>query len=670
LQSQPISLSNEAGSLPVAGRLSPVNIARRVMQGVGGGAAVTLAAMMPWAEFSAAGVTLGPVLIPTLLIASVALVVLTGLGFFAVSVWGLVKRLPGRARAGLLFVAVVSFASLAGFEYGVLRPGSLVAYEYRPAVRLICYTIGIALLACSVPEELGPRFAAIIRRKALAPRQIAALSLAAAAASAVIGAVVLDGMPHIIDGTSYLLQGRTLWSGRLALDPPMHPVLFESELMQFRLTAAGYFSKYPAGWPAVLGLFDALGVAWLANAVLAGLLVTLTYLVVAERGDKRLAGLTAAIVALCPWLWLNGATMMSHLASAVWLWLFLWLLLRGVRTQSRALLTLSGLALGAAALTRPADAAFFALPCACAATGWLIRRPNRWLSRLPLVALGALPGTLVYLWMNAQLNGAGGTSGYGGGHANALFAQAPRSLTHALVWLHQGWVGISSQWFAGAAPAAVLLLCGAVFGRWRLRGQWLVFACAGCLFLCYAVFVFGGRAWVGPRWYVPLIPAVALLIAAGLEAASHAGRMRTPGGVLAAGHLRASLVACVVVFAVALPAKLIELRQQPPHGIDGRVVQTIEQARLTHAVVALPYDGLDPATGQPNYKRGIAGMWAMQTPFEQSDTIYVAAVDGWQHMAAEAWPGRDLYTMNNNAGDYTLTRVQAASTIDPTEVRP
>ncbi|MFN3167340.1 MAG: hypothetical protein ACE37H_09785 [Phycisphaeraceae bacterium] len=668
MHSQSISLSSTAESLPIAGRLSRANIARRVLQGVGGGAAVVFAALMPWAEFSPAGVTLGPVLIPAFSVALVGVVVLIGLGFFAVSVGGLVKRLPLRAQAGLGFIAAVSLVSFAGFEYGVLRPGSLVGYEYRPAVRLVCYTLGIALLACSVPEELGPRFASIVRRNVLGPWHIGALSLAVAAASAVIAVVVLDGMPHIIDGTSYLLQGRTLWSGRLALDPPMFPALFAGELMQFRLTDAGYFSKYPAGWPAVLGLFDALGVAWLANAVLAGLLVALTYLIVAERGDKRLAGLSAAIVALCPWLWFNGATMMSHLASAVWLWLFLWLLVRGRRTRSHTLMLMSGLALGAAVMTRPADAAFFALPCACAGVCWAVRRPNIWLSRLTLVALGALPGTLLYLWLNAQLNGAGGASGYGGGHSDALFAQAPRSLTHALVWLHQGWVGMSSQWFAGAAPAAVLLLCGVVFGRWCLRGQWLVFVCALSLFLCYAVFVFGGRAWVGPRWYVPLIPAVALLIAAGLEAASHAGRMRTPGGVLAAGYLRASLVACVVVFFVALPAKLIELKHQPPHGIDGRATKAVERAGLNRAVVALPVEGLDPATGQPNYKRGIAGMWAMQTPFEQSDVIYVAAVPGWERMAAEAWPDRERYTMNDKAGDYTLTNINP--TLTQNEARP
>lgn len=657
MEGQQLSHLSSVAEQAVADRLSTPAIIRRVLQGVGGGASVILAALMPWSEFTPDGITVGSVLLPNALLALFGLVALVGLAFFAASVWGLMKRLPRHACVALVCIATAGALSLAGMEYGYLRTGGLTAYEYRPAFRLLCYTVGIALLACSVPEELGARFAFMIRRRIIRIRTVVALSLAVTAAGAFVGAVVLDGMPHIIDGTSYLLQARTYASGELATQPPLHPALFAGELMHFRISEAGYFSKYPPGWPALLAPFDAMGLPWLANAMLAGMLVLLTYLLVAERGDKRLAGLSAVIVALCPWLWFNAGTMMSHLASAVWLWLFLWLLIRAVRIRSHAFMFLAGLALGAAVLTRPADAAFFALPCVIAAICWMIRKPDTWLTRMPLVAIGALPGTLAYLWINQQLAGTGGTATYGGEHASVLFSQSPDSIGHALAWLHQGWVGLSSYWFAGAVPAAVLLLCGAVFGRRALRGQWLVFACAASLFICYGIFVFGGRAWVGPRWYVPLIPAVALLIAAGFDAASQAGRMRTPGGVLAAGYLRSALVACVVVFAVAVPAHTIELFQRPPHGIDGTVVRIADEIKLTNAVVALPTDGLDPTTGMPNYKRGIAGMWSMQVPFEDSPVIYVAAVEGWQAMAEEAWPDRHLLMMSSEAGDWVLTEV-------------
>lgn len=632
------------------------SFARRILQGVGGLTLLAGAAAIPWTEFASTGITVGMVPLHPALILLTACVVLTGLACFAASVWGLVRRLQTRTLAGVLAIVLVTLASIAGAEYGYLRTGGVSAYEYRDAARLVLYTLGIALLACSVPEELGPRLALAIRRQTPGFKTVALLSALVVLAGSLVGWLVLDGMPHITDGTAYLLEARTLWSGQLALDPPLYPELFESELLAFRLTEAGYFGKYPIGWPLVLGAFDAVGAPWLANAVLAGVMVLLTYAVVAEHGGKRLAGLSAAAAAVCPWLWFNAGTLMSHLASAVWLWLFLWLFLRGMRTQRHLPLLGAGLALGAAVLTRPADAAFFALPCVVVALVTLARRPRAMWTRLHLVVIGALPGTLAYLWTSQHLSGGGST--YGGAHTSALFHQTPHSLAHGLAWLHESWVGLSSQWLAGAAPAGVFMVCGLVFGRARLRGQGLVLACGASVFLCYSVFVFGGRAWVGPRWYVPLIPVGALLIAAGIDAAAQAARVRSAGGVLATGYLRASAVAVAVMLCVAVPARLVEWTQRPPHGIDGGVVQVVEQANLQQAVVALPISGLDPATGQPNYKRGIAGMWTMQAPFERSGVIYIAAVPGWEQMAHDSWPNRALYSMNHATRDYTLTPVQ------------
>lgn len=650
-------LTYSAGVLIQAeqGRLSAKNIVRRIFQGLGGSACVALAASMPWAEFSSDGIVVGGIRLPLMPLVLIACMVAVGLAFFAASVWGLVKMLPSHTRFGVFAVSLISLFSIAGVEYGVLRTGGVSPYEFRSAAQMVGFALGIALLACTVPEEIGPRVSTMIQKRDFTWRHLAMFSMLAVASGALIGAVVLDGMPHMIDGTSYLLQSRILGSGHLAIDPPMYPVLFADELLHFRTTGAGYFSKYPVGWPALLAVFDTAGVPWLANALLAGLLVLLTYAAAAELASKRLAYIAAAVAAFCPWLWMNAGAMMPHLASGVWLWLFLWMFLRTIRTRSRGFALLSGFALGCAVLTRPSDAAFFALPCIVASLCWCIRVPKVWLTRLPLIGLAALPGTVAYLWINQALTG--GDSTYGAGHGEMLFSQAPRSLFHAAAWLHESLVGISTQWFAGAVPLSVLLVCGLVFGRGYLRRHWLLFTCAASLMLCYGVFVFGGRAWVGPRWYVPLIPAFAMLVAAGLLAAAHTGRMRTPAGILAAGYLRSIPVLIVVMLLVVLPARVVALRAQPPHGINDQVVKLVEQQGLSHVVVALPVSGLDPQSGEPNYKRGIAAMWTMQVPFEDSDVIYVAAVDGWEGMAAKAWPGRDLYWMNDNADDMTLNAI-------------
>ncbi|MEM1355352.1 MAG: glycosyltransferase family 39 protein [Planctomycetota bacterium] len=636
-----------------------LTMTRRFIQGFGGLLVIALAASMPWAEFDESGIWVGSVAMPMSVLAGLALTIMVGLSFLSISTWGLVRRLKTSTRLFCLAALAIGAFSIAGIEYGYLRTDGLSAYEYRPAVRMLGYAIGILLLACAVPEEAGFRVALWIKYHRPRRRSVMIAALIVTGAGAVVGKLVLDGMPHIIDGTAYLLEARTLWSGSLTLDTPRYPELFAGELPAFRTTDQGYFAKYPVGWPLVLGLFDTAGVPWLAAPVLAGGLVWVTFFTVRQRGDEGLAAASAVVAGLCPWLWFNAATMMSHLASAVWLLLFLCLLLRGVKQQRAGWFLLSGLALGMAMLTRPADAAFFALPALGYALAKFVQSPKAWLWRMPLLPLGALPLVAAYFWIGRRQRGTPGSSGsnYGGSHLDALLAQMPHSPGHALVWLQESWAGLSGQWLAGALPAGVLIVCGLFFGRKYTRGQGLLLACSASLLLCYMIFVFGGRAWVGPRWYVPLIPGGAVLITAGLLAAAQTARIACAEGVLAAGYLRALAVASLVALGVVLPIRLIELRLDPPHGIDGRVVAAVESAGLEQAVVALPVEGLVPGTTRPHYKRGIAGMWSMRAPFEDSPVIYIRAIEGWEHLAKESWPNRDLYYMNDIEGDYRLIPV-------------
>lgn len=499
-----LTTQTRAQTHAVPHRLSPAAVARRVLQGVGGGAAVGLAAAMPWSILDSDGLTILSMPVPPAALWCFGVVVTTGLCFFAASVWGLVRRLQTHTRWGVGIIALAGCASVFGLEQFQLQAEGFSAQAYRATLRLLCYTAGIALLACSVPEELGPRFAVLIRRKQVRPRMVLAMAGGVVSAGSLIGAYIIKSPSQP--------------------DP---------------------------------GLLASVQAHWLFNALIAGTLVVVTYLFVAERADKRLAGLSAVGVALCPWLWIHAGTHQPYVASALCLWLFLWLLVRGVRTRQHILFALSGLAMGGAVLVRPIDALFFALPCLLAAACWSIRGPSIWLTRLPLVALGAIPGIAAWLWANAQQTAQN--------QAAALTHQSPESALHPLLVMHEGWVALSTHWFAGTAPAALLLLCGVVFGRDLIKGHWLAMLCSASLFLGYALVNPAGQSpLAGPGWYVPLIPAVAMLIAAGFEAASRAGRVRSPSGVLAAGHLRASLVACAVVFGIALPIKLIEFTQQAP----------------------------------------------------------------------------------------------------------
>jgi len=610
-----------------------------------------LAAMaLPWLEFAHGAVQFGSWQV-ALIAAGLAFVpTCITLCWCGVGWWAAARELPVRQKIAFAAVMLGTIALMCGHWFAWRLPGQVQAFEYRDAVRLVLWTVAILLLADAVRWR---QFGALSRPRSA--RWVAVLAVAVTVVSAAVALVILDGMPHVIDGATYLLQARMLWSGHLSMPAPLHVDLFYDELV-FRVTDGRYYSQYPPLWPLVLGLFDAVGVAWLANAVLCGIVVALTFAVAREYLTRRTAMTAALLTACCPWLWLNGATFLSHVLSTVWLLAFAWCFARTLRTQSRLAAIGAGLALGFGLLTRPQDVAFFAMPCV-GLCGWLVcRDAQRWLTRLPLIALTALPALAAYLWVNSRLTGEAGRSPYGDGFFSEL---AMRFILHPgnyLLWLQENLATISGQWGGGAFPFAAIVLVALAFGWRRVRRlRWLL-VCMMSFVVCYGFIRFGGRSWVGPRWYVPLIPLLAMVAACGLDVL-RAGLRHAQTRQLSARTASLWATAATVVLLIALPLQLLELRQRPPHGIDGRVAAAASQQQLHNAVVALPVSGVYADTLQPNFKRGIAGMWTMQMPFERSDVIYVTQVEGWAAKCRDAWPGRTLYRISEVRDDFQLLPV-------------
>ncbi len=587
-------------------------------------------------------------------ITGVAMAVTASLCVFAVAVlgWRVVCRWRPLAGLGRLLAGLtvgLALASALGTWYGYFLEGHLVTWEYRAGVGTLMVGVGVAMLALvgwpagmdQPLEHSGLRL-----RDWCTGRTVGVMAVVVAAGSAGIGWLILDAMPHMSDALTYLIQGRVLMDGRLALDPPMHPELFRHSLF-FVEGEQAYYGKYPVGWPAVLGLFDAVGVAILAAPVMAGVTIWATFLLLRPHTGGRMAALTALLLAVTPWLWFNAATFMAHVASMCWLMLFLLGFDRAWSNRSITAGLLGGVALGAAVLTRPQDASFFALPC-IAVAGWLVlRQPRRWLGPMGAVAVGAIPAVLGYFAINRHLTGEGGQTGYGDTPIGEIASQAPQSLVQWLSWLHENWVGLSREWLAGAAPVGVGLVVGLVFGWRYARSHKLLLACALSFFLGYSLFIFQSRPWVGPRWLVPLLPAGAFILACGLRAAWAAWQSRDRHAALGLGWLRIAATAVVLTWLVVVPLKLAELRLHPPHGVDARVVRAAEAAGLNGAVVGLPTEPFEAGTEADfTYKDPRAGMWRMRVPFEESPIIYVRRIDGWQQKAREAWPGRRLYTID------------------------
>ena len=115
---------------------------------------------------------------------------------------------------------------------------------------------------------------------------------------------VLGGHPHVQDEATYAFQAELLARGRLwVADPGVDLVLPFT-----RVHAGNLHGVFPMGWPGVLAPFSALGLGWLANPLLHGL--------VAWRGSRLAGSLlgekavlpAAALLALSPQMLLLGAS--------------------------------------------------------------------------------------------------------------------------------------------------------------------------------------------------------------------------------------------------------------------------------------------------------------------------------------------------------------------------
>jgi hypothetical protein len=515
----------------------------------------------------------------------------------------------------------------------------------------------------------------LLRRKR---RWLAAAAVVPVAMGGFMSKVALDGVPHFSDALTYQMQGRMLYHGQLSMPAPRHPELFIHSLFfvtdRQHKTAQGdfiyegdrFFGKYPIGWPAILGLFDALRIGFLANAALAGLGALLTFALARQLATKRVAVLAAVLYAMSPWVWFNGANFASHVASMAAVNGFLWLFLVSVRRVREAVSQLggapaaadappcrvvapahwtglgAGLCLGAAVLIRPFDAAMFALPAVAWSLWLLVKQTKRWLPVGVMIAIGALVGVGAYAYVNHATTGSATVSPYKlEGRWQADWDASPVSIAGRLMFQWAELNGRAPGFGVGAMTTAVLGLIlvlrhGGLKSPCRGQGAALVLAANGLFLGTAALFLFT-NVWWGPRWLMPVTPMLAWLGAVVVDSALN--RKRCPA---AAGQMGLSIL--VGGFLVGLLAvyggMFYQHRVAPPHNVSAGAWQRVQAMRLDNAVVGVTLEGGGRAPIDPR-----AGMVFMHVPFEANPVLFVRQIPDWRRKAAETFPGRELYEL-------------------------
>lgn len=205
-------------------------------------------------------------------------------------------------------------------------------------------------------------------------------------------AYYLRGGPRIIDATAYLLEARGFASGHLTL-PLLEPsASLRGRFLYFAPEIGRLSVLFPPGYPALLAISIGLGSPWLLGAALAAALVWMTATLTHRLFDDRTAALLAAVLAASnACLRYHTADTMSHGLCAL---LVLSTLYGALGTNKRDAL-LTGLSLGWLLATRPVTALALGV---VVFVHWVLTRRS-W-HQLALVALGLIPGTL--LWLGYQ----------------------------------------------------------------------------------------------------------------------------------------------------------------------------------------------------------------------------------------------------------------------------
>ena len=161
------------------------------------------------------------------------------------------------------------------------------------------------------------------------------------------------------DAVSYIFQAKLFASGQLSATEP--PEQGFSPSPQLNILNGKWYSKYPFGNALMLALGELADVAWLIPALLTGATLALLYLIVRETYGAQIAWLALLIGLISPATLVVGATWFSEVVSRFYLALFVYALLRALKSREWVYPALSGFALGYAFNTRLLTALTFSM---------------------------------------------------------------------------------------------------------------------------------------------------------------------------------------------------------------------------------------------------------------------------------------------------------------------
>jgi hypothetical protein len=494
-----------------------------------------------------------------------------------------------------------------------------------------------------------PSMKAAVSRRWHATPWAAALAVSATVLSIWVARDVLEGLPHLPDSVTYILQAKWLLAGDLwgsvsalqnHLDVPYTYVVGER-----------WLGHYPPGWPLLLAIGLVIGAPWLIAPILGGMFVMLLYLTGREL-DGPVTGLLAATLGvLSPMARLIFGCMLSHAAAATLILAGLWLLLVSRRLKTWPVAALSGIALGLAFSIRPLWAAATAVPLiALVAADLFARRDRHARDRVVGWFIGGAAAALPTLIANSLITGNAFTFPYSLAKGSMYFAaNLPFGIRNTDVLLYSagnvlhGW-----GWPQFHGPFWVALALAFALVPFLLRRSRPTDVLLAVMVGSVMVALLGSRGHglhgFGPRYLFEVFAPLYLLTARGFV---ELARQKFNGHEVERRLLIAASTLLFVILcgtaAVALPHRLGLYRAY--NGVDGSLEQQVGEAGIERALILLP----------PDDWRGWAMAARMFEPDPEADLLFIQANPD-DPLIAEMAGDRPIYLWRNGA----------LETVDPT----
>ena len=450
--------------------------------------------------------------------------------------WSQIRNWAGRSFQpwqhlviGLLFTLSSATLSRSIFAYG----GEILFATFIQALAL--GTIVLAVWA--IPEHaLASHPSGLIERCGLiaAPqsehRSIDRFSILAATwvfvLSLTLALVSYERHAHVPDEVGYLIQAGYFAKGMLWLPLPPIQGAFGIEMLYFGTDKV--YSIFPPGWPAALALGVLIGAPWIVNPLLAALNVLMTYLLLQELYDRRIARLGVVLLVCSPWSIFLAMSYMAHTFTLTCA-LVAALGIVAARRSGRAVWAwLAGGAIGVSSLVRPLDA----LVIAGLMGLWSVGLGGKRLSFRAIFGMITVAITIgiANLPYNRLLTGKATTfpvmqyfATYYGPNTNALGFGPERGvgwtgvdpfpghgLTDVLVNANLNFFATNIELF-GWSCGSLLLIFLAVFSRRMQRSDRLLVASGLAIIGIHTFYWFSGGPDFGARyWFLILIPCIGL----------------------------------------------------------------------------------------------------------------------------------------------------------------